>query len=64
MEKLENGIRQLDYTRTEMINNYYMLILDKKQKELIEALDVIIKIEALDAVINSLLEEYISILEG
>lgn len=53
MEKLENGIRQLDYIRSEMIAEY-MLVSDKKYKELIEALD---------NVINSLLEEYVSILE-
>lgn len=52
MEKLENGIRQLDYIRSEMITEY-MLASDKKYKELIEALD---------NVINSLLEEYVSIL--
>lgn len=52
MEKLENGIRQLDYIRSEMINEY-MITSDKKYKELIEALD---------NVINTLLEEYVSIL--
>ena len=53
MEKLENGIRQLDYIRSEMINEY-MITSDKKYKELIEALD---------NVINTLIEEYVSILE-
>ena len=53
MEKLENGIRQLDFIRSEMINDY-ILTSDSRYKELIEALD---------NVINSLIEEYIRILE-
>lgn len=53
MGKLEDGIKQLDYIRSETINEY-MMTSDKKYKELIEALD---------RVINSLLEEYVSILE-
>lgn len=54
MEKLEDGIKQLDYIRSEMINEY-MITSYEKYKELIEALDI---------VINSLLEEYVRILEG
>lgn len=37
MGKLEDGIKQLDYIRSEMINEY-MITSGEKYKELIEAL--------------------------